>query len=131
MATVQRIFDTLDTSTLGGGSNASVTDTGQTSETIELDQWEGCHCFVEADFPGSPTDDLVIEVEASNDGVNFDTVPLFSFTVDNGEDVPGGFSKVSFIVTSVYAFRVKFAASGSTDAINVFFRYRRWRWETA
>lgn len=131
MATVQRVFDTLDTdSILGGGSNASVTDTGQNSETIELDQWEGVHCFVEADFPGGATDDLVIEVLSSNDSVNFDTIPLFSFTVDNSEDVPGGFAKTSFVVTSVYAFRVNFKASGTTDTINVFFRYRRWRWET-
>ena len=129
MATVQRIFDTLDTSSfLDGGSAASVDATGTDSENIDLSQWEGCHCFVEADFPGGPTDDLVIEVLASNDGgSNYDTVPLFSFTVDNGN----GADNVSFIVTSVYSFKVHFKSSDTNDNINVFFRYRRWRWETA
>ena len=128
MATVQRIFDTLDTSTfLDGGSAAWVDDSGTASEVISLAQWEGCHCYVEADFPGGPTDDLVIEVQGSPDGTNFDTVPLFSFTVDNGN----GKDNVSFVVTSVYSFRVKFKSSAGNDTINVFFYYRRWRWETA
>ncbi|MHA2279766.1 MAG: hypothetical protein ACXAC5_02565 [Promethearchaeota archaeon] len=128
MATVQRIFDTLDTSSfLDGGSAASVTDAGQLSEPIDISQWEGVHCFADVDFPNSPTDDLVIEVLASNDGQNYDTIPLFTFTVDNAN----GADTVSWIVTSVYAFKVNFKASGSTDSINIFFRYRRWRWETA
>ena len=129
MATVQRVFDALDTSSfLDGGSAAGVNDVGTDSENIDLSQWEGVHCFVEADFPGPPTDDLIVEVLASNDGgTRYDTVPLFSFTVDNtnGQDF------VSFIVTSVYSFKIKFKSSGTTDIINVLFRYRRWRWETA
>lgn len=128
MATVQRVFDTLDTSSfLDGGSAASVDNTGQASEVIMIGQWEGVHCLVDIDFPGSPTDDLIIEVLSSNDGFKFDTVPLFSFSVDNGN----GSDNVSWIVTSVYAFKVKFKSSGSTDVINVLFQYRRWRWETA
>lgn len=129
MATVQRIFDTLDTSSfLDGGSAASVDATGTDSENIDLSQWEGVHCFVEADFPSGPTDDLVIEVLASNDGGSrYDTIPLFSFTVDNAN----GQDDVSFIVTSVYSCKIKFKSSGSTDVISVLFRYRRWRWETA
>lgn len=126
MATVQRIFDTLDTSTMDGGSEANVDAVGQSSETIDLSTWEGCHCLVDVDFVVSPTDDLVIEVLSTNDGTNFDTIPLFSFTVDNTND-----GTVSWIVTSVYGFKVKFKSSGATDAINVAFRYRRWRWETA
>ena len=48
MATVQRVFDSLDTSTfLDGGSEVSVTNTGKLSETLELDQWEGIHCLWE------------------------------------------------------------------------------------
>jgi hypothetical protein len=127
MATVQRIFDTLDTSTfLDGGSAAYVNDTGEYSELIDLSQWEGCHCFVQANFDGT-TDDLVIEVLATNDsGDHYDNIPIFSFTVDNGTDP----SNVSFIITSVYGFRVLFKSSGATGAINVMFRYRRWRWET-
>lgn len=128
MATVQRIFDTLDTSTfLDGGSAANVDDTGTDSENIDLSQWEGCHCSVEVDFTASPTDDLVIDVLSSASlGGPYDSVPIFSFVVDNAED-PG---TVSFFVTSVYAFKVHFKSSGSTDNINVTFRYRRWRWET-
>lgn len=126
MATVQRIFDTLDTSTMDGGSEANVDEIGQDSETIDLSTWEGCHCLVDVDFPGGPTDDLVIEVLSTNDGTNFDTIPLFSFTVDNASD-----GSVSWVVTSVYGFKVKFRSSGAADTINVAFRYRRWRWETA
>jgi len=130
MATIQRVFDTLDTSTfLDGGSAASVTDSGQVSENIDLSQWEGCHCWVNADFPGGLTDDLVIEVQSNNNddpGNNYDNIPLFSFTVA----AANGPNKVSFIVTSVYSFRVNFKSSGTTDSINVLFRYRRWRWET-
>ena len=129
MATVQRVFDALDTSSfLDGGSAANVDNIGTVSETIDISQHEGVHCFVEADFPGAPTDDLVIEVLASNDlGQHFDTVPLFSFTIDNAN----GADNVSFIVTSVFSFRINFKSSGTTDNINVFFRYRKWRWETA
>ena len=128
MATVQRIFDTLDTSTfLDGGSEANVDDTGQSSENIDLSQWEGVHCYVQADFPPGPTDDLVIEVLSSNDGgTTYDSIPIFSFTVDNSN----GNDNVSFIVTSVYSFKVLFKSSGATDTINVLFRYRKWRWET-
>ena len=129
MATVQRVFDKFDTSSfLDGGSAASVGAAGQDSENIDLSQWEGVHCFVEADFPGGPTDDLVIEVLASNDGgTRYDTVPIFSFTVDNAN----GADNVSFVVTSVYSFKINFKANGATDVISVLFRYRRWRWETA
>lgn len=127
MATVQRVFDTLDTSTfLDGGSEANVDVNGQNSEFIDLSTWEGCHCFVDVDFVSGPTDDLVIEVLSTNDGTNFDTIPLFSFTVDNTNDN----GRVSWVVTSVYGFRAKFKASGSTDSINIMFRYRKWRWET-
>jgi len=129
MATAQRVFDTLDTSSfLDGGSAASVSDTGTDSENIDISQWEGVHCFVEVDFPGGPTDDLIIDVLASNDaGTNYDTIPLYSFTVDNAN----GGDKATFIVTSVYSFKVNFRSSGATDTISVLFRYRRWRWETA
>lgn len=127
MATVQRVFDALDTSSfLDGGSAASVDDTGTASELIMINTWEGVHCFVEVNFPGGPTDDLVIEVLSSNDGWTFDSVPLSSFTVDNGN----GTDNISWLVTSVYAFKVNFKSSGSTDTINVFFQYRKWRWET-
>ncbi len=126
MAIIERLFDTLDTSTfLDGGSQASVTDTGQNSEVISLATFEGVHCYVEADFPASPTDDLVIEVLSSPDGDNFDTVPLFSFTLDNASD-----GNVSWIVTSVFSFRVKFKSSGTNDSISVNFRYRRWQWQS-
>ncbi len=126
MATIQRVFDTLDTSSfLDGGSAASVDDSGQDSEVITLDAWEGVHCLVEVDFPGGPTDDLVIEVLSSNDAVKFDTIPLLAFTVDNASD-----GTISWIVTSVYSFKVNFKSSDVNDVINVLFQYRKWRWET-
>lgn len=128
MATIQRAWDTLDTSTfLDGGSEASVTDAGVKSEHILLDQWEGVHCYVDANFSGT-TDDLVIEVLSSPNATTTseDNIPIFSFTIDKVND-PG---KTSFIVTDIYSFRVNFKASGNTDSINIIFRYRRWRWES-
>ncbi len=130
MATVQRVFDALDTDTfLDGGSAATVNDTGTFSEYVLLDQWEGAHCWVQGDMSGS-TDDLLIEVlsnPAGGGGGTLDNIPLFSFTVSNAP----GEKRASFVVTSVYSFAIKFSSSGTTDTIAVLFKHRRWRWETA
>ena len=126
MATVNRNFEELDTSTIDGGSEAQVTDAGTFSENISLATHEGVHCWVEADF-ASTTDDLVIEVQASpDDGPDYDSIPLFSFTISAAV----GVKSLSFIVTSVFSFRVKFSASGSTDPIGTTFKYSRWNWVT-
>jgi hypothetical protein len=126
MATVVRKFEALqDDPFLDAGSAAQADDVGVDSEFITLATYEGAHCHVEADFPSTATNDLVIEVLATNDGDNFDNIPLFSFTVDNATD-----GHVSFVVTSVFGFKVRFKSSGTAHTIGVFFRYRRWQWET-
>lgn len=128
MATITRNFEALDVSTIDGGSSATVTNTGQYSEFISLAAFEGAHCWVEADFPDA-VDDLVIEVYGSPDGSEeLDTIPLMSFTIPT---VAVGLYSLSFIVTQVYAFKVKFYASGSTSAISVTFKYRRWNWTSS
>lgn len=66
-------------------------------------------------FVGSPTDDLLIAVYGSLDGVSYDVEPLIEFRIENDNSPSGR----SFSVSSedAYQFRVGARSSGSTDTI--------------
>jgi len=103
--------------------------TGTWSDDIDLetDGCEGAHVTVEADFPESPTDNLVVEVRGSLDGTNYDDTPLYSFEIDNDSDP----NQVSFIVKDVAHFKLYCYRSGSTDTITVTAKCQRWNYITA
>jgi hypothetical protein len=116
------------------GSETTIMDamsvtTGSWSSDVDLETngYEGAHVTVDADFPASPTDNLIVEVRASLDGTNYDDTPLFSFTVDKGTDP----NQVSFIVRDVAHFKLYCKRDGSTDTITVSAKYQPWRYTSA
>jgi hypothetical protein len=109
--------------------NAVSVTTGSWSDDVDLETngYEGAHLTVDADFPASPTDNLIVEVRASLDGTNYDDTPLFSFKIDKGTDP----NQVSFIVKDVAHFKLYCKRDGSTDTITVTAKYQAWRYTSA
>jgi hypothetical protein len=70
---------------------------------------------IEADFPGSPTDNLLVKCYGTLDDSteSWDDLPFFQITINNGIDP----SKVSFAISGVYKFRIGVQRDGSTDTI--------------
>lgn len=94
---------------------ASVAGTELFSDKVSLDPGESSHCQVIGNSNGT-TDNLIISVYATLDASteNYDTTPIYSFELDCTD---GNDNDVSFIVQGVYAFRLGFVRSGSTDTI--------------
>lgn len=109
--------------------NAVSVTTGSLSDDVDLetDGMEGAHVIVDADFPESPTDNLVVEVQGSLDGTNYDDTPLYSFEVANSPDP----NQVSFVVKDVAHFKMYCKRSGTTDTITVTAKCQRWNYVTA
>jgi hypothetical protein len=101
------------------GSNSSDVD-------LETNGYDGAHVTIDANFPGSPTDDLEVYIQASLDGTNYDDSALFSFVIDKDTDP----NQVSFIVHDVAHFRIYCKRSGSTDTITVTIKQQSWRWQS-
>ena len=93
----------------------SVTTEQFFSQTPTLNPGETTHVEVDADFPASPTDYLVVAVYGTLDdsSENWDDTPILEFEIDNATDP----NKLSFLVSGVYKFRVGVRRSGSTDTI--------------
>lgn len=108
--------------------NAVSVTTGSASSDIDLETngYEGAHVTVDADFPASPTDNLVVEVQASLDGTDDDDTPMSKVTIKNNIDP----NQISFIVKDVAHFRLYCYRDGSTDTIAVTAKYKAWRHES-
>ena len=121
MATISRSFSAETTI-----MNAVAVTSGSASSDVDLETngYEGAHVTVDADFPVTPTDNLVVEVQGSLDGVNYDDTPMYKFTIGNGADP----DQVSFIVRDVAHFRLYCYRDGSTDTITVTAKYQAWRY---
>lgn len=101
----------------------SVAGTELFSDAVTLKSDETAHIQIEADFPGSPTDDLKVRVYTTLDESTEnwdDTTFATAETIANTTD-PNAFS---ITVTGVYKFRLGFVRSGSTDTITVNAWYR-------
>lgn len=124
MATIKKNWQTEQTL-----MDAVAVTTGSWSSDVDLetDGMEGAHLTVDADFPASPTDNLVVEVRASLDGTNYDDTPLYSFEVANDTDP----NQVSFVVKDVAHFKLFCKRSGTTDTITVTAKCQRWNYITA
>lgn len=121
MATISRSFGSETTI-----MNAVAVTTGSWSDDVDLETngYEGAHVIVDADFPASPTDNLIVEVRTSLDGSNYDDTALFSFKVDKGTDP----NQVSFVIKDVAHFKLYCKRDGSTDTITVTAKYQAWRY---
>jgi hypothetical protein len=124
MATISKSFGSETTV-----MNAVAVTTGSWSDDVDLETngYEGAHVVVDADFPASPTDNLIVEVRASLDGTNYDDTALFSFKVDKGTDP----NQVSFVIKDVAHFKLYCKRDGSTDTITVTAKYQPWRYSSA
>jgi hypothetical protein len=124
MATISKSFGSETTI-----MNAVAVTTGSWSDDVDLETngYEGAHVVVDADFPASPTDNLIVEVRASLDGTNYDDTALFSFKVDKGTDP----NQVSFVIKDVAHFKLYCKRDGSTDTITVTAKYQPWRYQSA
>lgn len=93
--------------------------TGITTTEVFFDQeptlnpGELHHVEVEANPPATPTDSLTVSVYGTLDDAteNWDDTPLMAFTVDKDIDP----SKVSFILTGIYKYRIGVVVDGATD----------------
>jgi len=91
------------------------------------DGYEGCHITFNIDYASTPTDEAMIMVFGSLDGVNWDNAPLYSLYGVNTVDP----CRLSLIIKDLPYLRLSFGQTGSTDAhslSSVF--YKGWRWET-
>jgi len=124
MATISKSFGSETTI-----MNAVAVTTGSWSDDVDLETngYEGAHVIVDADFPASPTDNLIVEVRASLDGANYDDTSLFSFKVDKGTDP----NQVSFLIKDVAHFKLYCKRDGSTDTITVTAKYQPWRYASS
>lgn len=109
--------------------NAASVTTGTLSTDVDLetDGYEGAQVQVEGDFPGGPSDDLILEILASLDGTNYDDTPIQSITISKDTDP----NQITFLIRDLTHFKINAKRSGSTDTITVTIKVQRWRWNSA
>lgn len=102
---------------------ASVAGTETFSSSVTLNPGEVAHVEVEADFPASPTDELVVALYGTLDdsSENWDDTALLKFNMEYSPDP----NKMSFVVAGLYKFRLGVVRTGSTDTITVDAYYRK------
>lgn len=98
-------------------SSLSVAGTEQYTDDITLNPGEQVHIQVKADFPGSPTDNLVVSGYGTLDDSSevWDDTAFLKFEIDNGTDP----NHVALVISGFYKFKLGFIRSGSTDTITV------------
>jgi len=94
----------------------SITSEQFFNQTPTLNPRELIHCEVEANFPTTPTDNLLVSVYATLDASteNWDDTPIMQFEIDNGTDP----NKVSWTMMGIYKFRIGVPRTGATDTID-------------
>lgn len=89
--------------------------------------YEGVQVFCEVEFDSTPTDDIEVKVYASLDDSDFDTIPLYSTSIDTTDD-SGEITRITMIIKDVAYFKVVMAQNGSTDSHDVRAYVRPWYW---
>ena len=111
-----------------GGADADVTDTETTLEDIDLetDGYEGVQVRLKVNSTGT-TNNFLVNVYASLDGTNFDTIAVTSFTMT----ATGGGDVVATLLLKDYAhIRIRGQSTGVTDDFDVELISQRWRWQS-
>lgn len=108
--------------TLSGTTEAYSSDVD-----LETSGYEGAHVIVEINFDGTPTDDVKVKLYGSLDGSNYDDVPLWEMTIDNGVDP----CQISFVVRDLAHFRLGFQQTGATDSHDVRAYQQSWYYTSA
>lgn len=85
------------------------------SQLITLNPGESAHVQVSATWPGSPVDDLIVSVYATEDtsSPTYDLTPYQQFRLSRSPSP----NVASFVVSDVRAFRIGVVRSGSTTTI--------------
>jgi len=109
--------------------NATGVTTGTWSSDVDLetDGMEGVQIAVDADFPASPTHNLVIEIRASLDGICYDDTPVYKFEIDKGTDP----NQVSFVIKDLAHFKLYCYRAGGTQTITVTAKCQMWNYITS
>ena len=102
--------------------NATAVTAGTAGDAIDATAKMMVHGTVDANPPVTPTDDLIIRIQGSLDGTNFDDTPLWEGRIDKGTDP----NQVSYLLGPPLPcyFRAYCLRSGSTDTIAVTHHYR-------
>ncbi|HQM37584.1 MAG TPA: hypothetical protein PLN64_01550 [Candidatus Bipolaricaulis anaerobius] len=100
---------------------ASVT-TETFSTAFTLNPGETAHVQVDANFPSTPTDSLVVNVYSTLDASseNWDDSPVYQFMLSKAIDP----HSLSFLVFGLYKVRLGVFRDGTTDTITVSAWYR-------
>lgn len=105
-------------------TSSSVAGTELFSSAVTLNPGELAHCEVEANFPATPSDDLLVRVYGTLDATSesWDETPIYEFAIDKDLADP---NKASFIVSGLYKFRLGFIRDGTSDTIVTDAWYRK------
>jgi hypothetical protein len=95
----------------------SVAGTEVYSSAVSLNPGELATVQIKADFPGSPTDNLEVRVQFTQDTTSevWDNQSAVALIVDNADDP----AYRSFIISGYRKFRLAVIRDGSTDTITV------------
>lgn len=99
--------------TVNNSTFAAAVTGGDVSNVITLNPGETCVAEIEYDPPATPTDDLIVAIQATLDdsSENWDDEPFMTFVVPRTPDP----CKRTIIVSGLYKFRFVFYMTGTTD----------------
>ena len=131
MATISKVWASPVTPYQTDAFGGAAADVGGTETTLgdidlETDGYEGVQVRIKVNSSGT-TDNFVVNVYASLDNTNFDTIAVTSFTMTatSGNDVVA-----TILLKDFASVRVRGVRSGSTDTFDVEVIHQRWRWQS-
>lgn len=129
MGIVKRNF--LAQEQIMGVADGYVTLSGTTesfSADIDLESsgQVGAQVVVEINYDATPTDDVIISLYGSLDGVNYDDTPVWQMQGDKAIDP----QQLSFVVKDLLHARIGVKQDGSTNSHDVRIYAQRWNYTT-
>ena len=122
--TTKPVYDAEVTET---ALNAASVTTGTDGDEIDATSHVGLSGVITADFPASPTDNLVVEIRGGNVTGEISEMPLRTLVVTNDTDP----NTLAYVIEPTPAFvELHCYRSGSTDTITVTHKYRLYNYQT-